>query len=277
MINATVETIGPEQAETLLGMNTENFRKPDMKRVDLYAKEMSAGNWRLNGDTIKVNGSVLLDGQHRLMAVIKSRVPIQTIVVRGVEDDGKTIDRGKPRTIPQWCRHNGIKNATEVSSAAKMVIFHNKGMWSKATIQTNDIIDSEIFEFIETNNESIQLCVRASGPVKPLMPASLMASVLFVGCGERDPREVDEAAWFVKALSKGEMLTEEDAVFHLRNRLIAQTPQSRMDPFMRRALLTIAWNKTVKGESCSSAGMRLRLTGPTKQKAPTEILQVSST
>jgi len=276
MVNATVETIGPEQAEALLKMNTANFRKPDMRRVDSYAKEMSLGNWSLNGDTIKLNGTVLLDGQHRLMAIVKSRVTIQTIVVRGVEEDGKTIDRGKPRTIAQWCSHNGIKNAKQVASSAKMVIVYRKGMWSKTTIQANDVIDSEIFDFIEANNESLQSCVRSAAPARHLLPPSLMAAVLFVGCAGRDPREVEEADWFVKALIRGEMLTEEDAVFHLRNRLISQTPQARMDSFMKRALLTIAWNKTVKGEACSSSGMRLRLTGPAKQKAPSEILQVPS-
>lgn len=275
MITANVETIGPSQAKALLELNTENFRKPDPKRVDIYAKEMAAGNWRLNGDTIKLNGTVLLDGQHRLLAIVKANVEIQTIVVRGVDDDGKTIDRGKPRTIGQWCTHNGIKNANHVAAAAKMIIVYQKGIWAKPTIQSNEVIDSEVFSFIESNKHRLQDCVQFSRPVRPILTGSIMAAVLFVGCGDRQPAEVEEAVWFVKSLSKGENLTQDDAVFHFRNRLLSQTPQSRMAPFMKRALLTIAWNKTIQGEPCSSAGMRLRLTGPAKQKAPNNILVAS--
>jgi len=275
MIDAKLETIGPDQAKQILRLNTENFRKPDKTRVDSYAKEMLSGNWQINGDTIKINGRVLLDGQHRLMAIVKSKVSIQTIVVRGLETDGKTIDRGKPRSISQWCSHNGIKNAKIIASSAKLCVAYEKGMWGKKTIQANDIIDSEIFDFIENNNTGLQFCVRAAVRVK-VVSGSMLAALLYVGCEARDPMENEMAAWFCKALSTGENLTEEDSVLHLRNKLISQKPQSRMDAFMQRALLTIAWNNTVAGEPCSAFGFRLRLTGPAKQKAPTGILTAST-
>lgn len=277
MVNASVESIGPEQARELLALNTANFRKPDPVRVGVYAKEMLNGNWQLNGDTIKLNGSVLIDGQHRLLAIVKSGVTIQTIVVRGLESDGKTVDRGKTRTIGQWCAHKGFKCAKDIATAGRLVVIHEKGLWSKQHVQWSDTLDSEVFNFIESNVSQLQQCVKLSRAVKPLLTPSLMAAVLYVGCGKRSPEDVDEAVWFVKALGKGEHLTTDDAVFHLRNRLISQSLQSRLTPFMKRALLTIAWNKTVNGESCTSNGLRVRLTGPAKQKAPDRVLEAPST
>lgn len=272
MIDAKVETIGPEQAKLLLEMNTANFRRPCPSRVETYAKEMLAGNWELNGDTIKINGSVLLDGQHRLLAVVKSKVVIQTLVVRGVVADGKTIDRGRPRTISQWFSHMGIKNAKQISSTARLCVVYEKGMWAKPTIQSNDVIDSEVFKFVDQNNDSLQLCVRMSSNMK-LVPVSVLATLLFFGCGG-NPANSDIAVWFCNGLKTGAMLSEDDAVFHLRNRLLGQTMQSKISPFMKRALITLAWNKTVDGEACSVQKLRLRLTGPAKQKAPTEIRRV---
>lgn len=43
---------------------------------------------------------------------------------------------------------------------------------------------------------------------------------------------------------------------------------------MFRALLTLAWNKTVMGESCSARGLQFRMTGPAKQEFPKRIFNV---
>ena len=65
----TIETITPEIAKRYLLMNTGNFRSPDQSRVERYAKDMVRGVWDLTGDTIKFNGCILLDGQHRGQAL----------------------------------------------------------------------------------------------------------------------------------------------------------------------------------------------------------------
>ena len=276
MIDVSVEKVSPDAAAKLLALNTSNFRKPDHRRVNAYAKEMLAGRWELNGDTIKVNGSVLIDGQHRLMAILKSGVTVDMVVVRGIESDGKTIDRGKPRSIGQWLSHSGIKNATSVASTAKMCVFYKKGLWSRPTMQGWDVSDSEIFSFVEQYQEKLSDCVKLGSTAGKVIPASLLATVLFYGSGASNPQDVSLCTWFAGSLAKGESLTDEDAVFHLRNRLLSQTSQASMDRFMQRALLTMAWNKTVKGEPCTAMHLRLRVTGPVKQKAPETILDATA-
>ena len=80
-----VEIINPSEAEAYLTNNAKH-RKIKDKKVDAYMKEMQDGKWQLNGKVLifDANGR-LLNGQHRLSAVVKSGVSLTTLVVRGVD------------------------------------------------------------------------------------------------------------------------------------------------------------------------------------------------
>ncbi|KAF7277615.1 hypothetical protein GWI33_002970, partial [Rhynchophorus ferrugineus] len=83
-IAAQVETITPDLARQYLAFNTHN-RNVRSYRVKGYAADMRDGRWTLNGEAIKFSADgTLLDGQHRLQAVIEADVAVQMLVVRGV-------------------------------------------------------------------------------------------------------------------------------------------------------------------------------------------------
>ena len=86
-ITAKVETITPEIAKTMLGENVNN-RRISRDNVNLFAREIRNGEWRFNGEAIKFGkDGRLLDGQHRLLAVIAADKPLTTLVIRGLEDE----------------------------------------------------------------------------------------------------------------------------------------------------------------------------------------------
>jgi hypothetical protein len=84
-LEITIEVISPEEAQAYLDNNAKH-RPIKEKKVNEYMQEMSDGKWRLNGKTIcfDVNGR-LLNGQHRLSAIVKSGVSLTTVVVRGLD------------------------------------------------------------------------------------------------------------------------------------------------------------------------------------------------
>jgi hypothetical protein len=95
------EMIGPERAKSLLSINKTN-RNISERHVKEYAKMMANGDWDFTpqGITISKTGS-LIDGQHRLNAIIKSGVTIKACVFIIDEHDtamGVMIDRGKTRS-----------------------------------------------------------------------------------------------------------------------------------------------------------------------------------
>lgn len=85
VVKAEVVEITPQFAEFMLSCSSGN-RNINRKRVSLYADAMKNGEWVENGESIIVSttGNVI-DGQHRLSAVVMAGCTISSLVV--------TIDR----------------------------------------------------------------------------------------------------------------------------------------------------------------------------------------
>ena len=90
-MDLSVETITPEMAKKYLMFNTSN-RKARKSLIATYAREMCSGNWKLThqGVAFDCNGT-LLDGQHRLHAIVDSGVSVQMLVARGVESKTQLV------------------------------------------------------------------------------------------------------------------------------------------------------------------------------------------
>jgi hypothetical protein len=86
-IQTTIEEITPEFAAKLLEKNTKHQRKLNRNRVQQYMLDMKNNNWQLNGEAIIIGDQgTLLDGQHRLSAVIAADVKVKMLVIRGIEE-----------------------------------------------------------------------------------------------------------------------------------------------------------------------------------------------
>lgn len=149
-ITAKVETITPEIAKTMLGENVNN-RRISRDNVNLFAREIRNGEWRFNGEAIKFGkDGRLLDGQHRLLAVIAADKPLTTLVIRGLEDETQqTMDSGKTRTLGDVLTLRGEKNSTQLASLARAVYLADQlGMEAAAQ---NDLKPTrgEIISFID--------------------------------------------------------------------------------------------------------------------------------
>ena len=94
----SVEAIGPDEAAKILEEQTDN-RDVTQKKVADYARQMTDGRWMLNGEPIIFDWfDRLLDGQHRLWAVIESGKTIKFDTTRGVDPAVfVTIDTGRSR------------------------------------------------------------------------------------------------------------------------------------------------------------------------------------
>ena len=83
-MQVTIENITPARAAELLTANTNN-RPLRRTVVEHYADEMKTGRWLLTHQGIALNcDGTLLDGQHRLAAIVESGMPQRMVVTRGV-------------------------------------------------------------------------------------------------------------------------------------------------------------------------------------------------
>lgn len=126
-MDITIETITPATASRMLQSNTAN-RPIDRSVLDRYANEIKSGRWDNDGSPIKFSKSgILLDGQHRLSAVCKAGMPIEAIVIRGLDDESfKTMDTGKKRNVSDILGVKGYKNTAAAASIASSYYYYVK-------------------------------------------------------------------------------------------------------------------------------------------------------
>ena len=157
MVTIKMVLITPEMAKALLATQIRN-RCINMKRVALYAKELSEGRWRVSNDAICIGeDGRLSNGQHRLTAIIRSGVPALMAVMYGVPKDA-IIDRGQARSVSQslYMREAvpddlGTKDAVCMANRFLLAYHQNSGL---------RFSDDEIAEFIRDNSDEIRTALR---------------------------------------------------------------------------------------------------------------------
>jgi hypothetical protein len=121
---AIIAEIGVNEAKYLLDLNSKN-RKPKNSVVAQYLNDIKNDRFKFNGSSIVVsNTGILLDGQHRLMALETSgNKKIKVVLVTGIKEETmETIDTGSKRTAGDVMTLSGLKNGNSISSIVKNVL-----------------------------------------------------------------------------------------------------------------------------------------------------------
>jgi len=142
-IKTEVLLVTPEIAEAWLDQNSNN-RKMSAGVVSKYMRDMRDGNWKFTGDPIRFDDNhVLIDGQHRLAACVKSGTPFETVVMYGFTNGARDVlDIGKSRNIADILTLKGTSNGRKVSSALRVLLsYKNDFNWSYGW-STSEIIDA---------------------------------------------------------------------------------------------------------------------------------------
>jgi hypothetical protein len=147
-----LETITPAMATKYLEHN-QNNRPIRQNHVRFLASEISCNRWKENGATIVFNGKDLIDGQHRLWAVIEAGIPIKSLVVHDVDKDSfETIDTGLVRTAGDVLSILGHKSGATVAAAARFCINYEKGLITRPHWKLGN---TQIAEYVQRHKSLI--------------------------------------------------------------------------------------------------------------------------
>jgi hypothetical protein len=236
-----LRTITPEVAKKMLESNRNN--RPICASVVKYlAKEMSNGKWRKNGETISFSDNRLMDGQHRLMAVIKSGVTIKSLVVGGLADDVfESINTGKRRSASDVLSCTGEVNTRRLAAALAMIERYYTSRMQAATVYSN----TEIKALLDKHpgvRDSIKKS-HASKTTGLILPAVLdSCHYLF------SQKDADAADDFIHKLVTGTGLQEGEPYYCLRERLIRNSlSKTKITRVYMMALCIKAWNAERQG------------------------------
>ena len=149
----SVEIVTPEKAQEYLYRNKNN-RAVSVETVTAYARDIRAGNWRQVGDPIRFDtDGNLLDGQHRLHAVIAAEVPVPFFVIRGLSvADSQVMDVGRKRTGANALEMAGFgKNVMSMSAAAVIGIADDAGKLISNNSRTRQPTHAELIGWAQEN------------------------------------------------------------------------------------------------------------------------------
>jgi len=157
-------TIDPSMAKEWMATSNINNRKLRPNIVTKYADAMLRKQWIYNGESIKFDkNGVLIDGQHRLQAVIKSGVPLYTQVTTGLSHEAfDTIDDGAPRRAADLIYRAGIKNANSVTSIAKGIVCTDRGFGIYHAVEMGLVSKTDQIDFCLENDDALQVAHRLS-------------------------------------------------------------------------------------------------------------------
>lgn len=224
------------------------------QHVSRIARQIKSGKWRFNGDTIKISDSEdVLDGQHRLWAVIEAKKPIDTLIVYGIAKDAfATIDTlRKPRSGADVLALNGAHRYRGImASALQWLIRWQRGTLIDYRNPKHRVENADIEEIFAVHGGIVQAAERAI-KLRRVCNSSLLTFLYYV-IVNRNP-EIAER--MMRTLEYPSGVGMDDPFFCLRSYFVSDH-QKVKQPLVTIALTIKAANAAFRNKSVKNLNWR---------------------
>jgi hypothetical protein len=258
-MKAELRTITPDWARKVLNDKNVGNRAMNPKHVAVLSNEIKSGRWKVNGDTICINDDRLIDGQHRLAAIVHSNIAVQSFVIEGLPSDVfDTKDVGKRRSPGDTLGVLGEKNSYRMASALALVDKYMTGRADKTVDYTNTAIEELLAKYPDIR-ESLQVSASSKG----IMPPSVLDACYYI-FSQKDKLL---AVSFVNKVVRGIGLEAGDPFHMLRERMLKNSiSKAKLTKHYVMALCIKAWNSARNGMKVRT--LRWRETGDATEAFP---------
>ena len=231
----------PDVASKLMALNVAN-RAISKANVDKIAAAISRGEWIFNGETIVLDSrNHMRQGQHRCLAVIKTGITIQCLIVRGVSPAAfSTFDSGRPRNASDTLGIGSEVNTRTLAAAARAIVYMEDG-----TYAARMITNKEIQEVVNHHPMVRTWTNRLVGNRPTRTIGAAFAGVLTLA-SERHGAEIIQL--FFDQVASGEMLKKGDPAKVLRERFPEGRRIERLTFEVSLAFMIKAVNAFVQGK-----------------------------
>lgn len=252
-----VVTVTPRVAAQWLEKTADHQRRLSKSVMLRYAEQMKAGQWLLTHEAIgfDTTGS-LINGMHRLWAVVEAGIPVAFAVIRGVDPATFTVlDTGKRRSPADVLHISGVNTYNEniVAAAARFLRLYELVphlVWTGTTKMVPNF-NTEVLDVVNRHPDIYSAAVLADGLRKPfhIRPSATTAAYTLMLEASSQSDYLEE---FHAALISGANLELGDARLTLRNslnnRATGPAPHGAAASQRLMALFLKAWNAYIKGE-----------------------------
>lgn len=220
------ETIDARRAHALLdaaGKAGQKQRHLSEKRVEKFAHAMNAGQWQLTHQAIAVDkDGVLIDGQHRLAAVVRSDTEQEFLVAYESQPETfDVIDTGSARTASDTLAIAGYVNVNQIAASARILLSYELAKGTKANIAATgrQFTNADVLALVESERGDILIhSVTEAGTIAGAI--GRYGTRTWLGAGivllmESDVHR-DIAKEFLTKLRTGEMLAAGSPILAMR-------------------------------------------------------------
>lgn len=238
-----VYLVAPAMAKSWLEhRNLERNRRYSSAIEAKYASEMRAGLWKTSHQGIAFDwDGFLLDGQHRLGAIVRYGHPVKLDVRVGCDPNTfDVLDVGHKRAANQLIQHTHAKT---MSAAARFLGAIDGTIRSGVTRQgvyAHRPSSAEVLQVIADWPELANFAASAAHCRKRAQV--LAAPHLAVLAQAARTRYADRVPSWLDGIAYGESLTGTDPRLHLRNRFASERRALTNQQPMSYALIVRAWN-----------------------------------
>lgn len=251
--------VTPEIAEELLELNTGN-RRANPERIKKLVKQLQEGSWDDNGASIVISrDGKLVDGQHRLYAIMEAGIPQWLLIVTGADRDTiLTVDSGKTRTFKDYLeiQHPDKKDHQAIASAVHLISRWEAGVRGAGlfnSVHNHRTDNHALAAFYEKNMERVDYVVSRSNAFSRkvgLWKGSKRAIVIAVHVLERI--NYPDADDFFTKMTTGVGLKSGDAILALINGAANLKRTEKRDAEAWLAYIFKTWNHYRAGKTVSS-------------------------
>lgn len=248
-IQVLKKTITPEDAQKYLAKNEGN-RKVSEKSVQFLYQQMVSGDWLLTADTIKFGkDGRLLDGQHRLQALVKYGKPIDMYIAEGLDNKVfQVLDTGKVRSASDVLSMQGYKNSNNVAGSIRAILLFKQGYYSTTKAGRNSkATNTAVLKFAQEHPEINEIISYTFGIYRQFrfMSHSIITMLYWI----LSKKAQDKADIFFEKYATGIDLSATSPIRHLRERLLKDSVnKSKLNARDKMALFIFAWNAFLQGK-----------------------------
>lgn len=215
--DAQIVKAGKKLVDELLSLN-QNNRNPRQRHIEWLKEAINANEFILTGQGISVSAKgILIDGQHRLMAIRNANYPpVELLIVTGLDDKAKVyVDQHAKRSTSDMLKI--VLNQEITTRMAAIINFHLKlkekdedFMLSSPKPLLDDIVDA-----MAEHSYILALILDAMGS---LGRAGFICAIFHYA----KKYDEDTALQFAHRVGIGEDLKQDDPAYRLRNYLFTR-------------------------------------------------------
>jgi hypothetical protein len=249
-----IERVTPKQAQAWLEGNVDN-RKLRETRVLFFARLLQEGEWELTGDALVFDDKgILINGQHRLSAIVVSGVTASFLILRGVPSKAQEVmDQGLSRNLADQLHRRQVPYAISVAGSLQWLYQMSYIERTGNVHYPNGSLRPSLRELLALFEQHPELPEEAGRIYKIVYHIKVRHGPTLALYHRLKSVDTEEAEIFFKHLDEGAGLAKNDPIWRLREWCLTdvrtRNTTGRAPTYRYMAMVLKTWNLWREGKT----------------------------